>query len=384
MTENTPSSEQVAVNSTIDDEFDERILTEHQSIPSDVREEALARDGHRCRIDGCRGTGQGDSTQLVVQRVSEHPRDCAPDDVENVTTYCLRCARWVAQMPSRDDLPPVVQDRLDSADLDTDHVEILQYLHKNGPAQTSEVTEAVDRRSTTSVRRVIYDLMSRDVSDDDVSGRLVAKDRLAETYGLFWQIPKERDARGVIPLRPHIRRSRILDAVAVRILDALDGRVEDPRKIAAEVVDRDRNQTYNMEKRERAFQFPFERWANTKRARHDDAAAVEAISVFAAATDNLSRRRIAGPLVDMLERNEEHELAAVLRQSLLEDADSPFDTLTRTPDRETTADTSSTDEENEPTGLHVFENTNSSRRPKHETTDTESVQDDTHREGVDR
>lgn len=368
MTETTPSFEQIAVNSTIDDEFDERILTEHRSIPPDVREKALVRDGHRCRIDGCRGTEQSDSTQLVVQRVTEHPRDCAPDDVENVTTYCLHCARWVAQMPSRDDLPPVLRDRLDGADLDTDHVEILQYLHENGPAQTSEVTEAVDRTNPTSVRRVIYDLMSRDVSDEDVSGRLVAKDRLAETYGLFWQIPEKREARGVIPLRPHTRRTRILDAVVSRLLEVLNGRVDDPREVAAAVVDRKSNQTYNMQKRAAAFQFPFENWAETKRSRHDDAAVIEAISILAGATDNVSRRRVAAPLVEVLNDNDEHELATVLQRSLLEDRDRPFDALASHSAENPSTNQPASETSSERTELQVFGDADADTRADTQTT----------------
>lgn len=373
--DNTPS-ERTAVNSTLNDEFDEHILTEHRSIPSDAREAALERDGYRCRIDGCRDTKRSDSTRLVVQRVSEHPRDGDPDDIENLTTYCLRCARWVAQMPSRDDLPPVLQDRLADTDLDTDHVEILQYLHESGPAQTSEVTAAVDRTNPTSVRRVLYDLMSRDVCDDNVDGRLVAKDRRAETYGLVWQIPEKRDARGVIPLRPHVRRSRILDAVADRVIEALDGRVGDPREVAAEVVDRDRNQTYNMQKRAKAFQFPFKLWAATKRPRHDNAAAVEAITVLASATDNLSRRNVAEPLVDALERNEEHELATILRQWLLEDADPTFDPPAGYSDEEPTTETASTAERSEPTELQVFGGADGTRHPEHGRNNRDATQGD--------
>lgn len=279
-------------------------------------------------------------------------------------------------MPSRDDLPPVLQDRLADTDLDTDHVEILQYLHESGPAQTSEVTAAVDRTNPTSVRRVLYDLMSRDVCDDNVDGRLVAKDRRAETYGLVWQIPEKRDARGVIPLRPHVRRSRILDAVADRVIEALDGRVGDPREVAAEVVDRDRNQTYNMQKRAKAFQFPFKLWAATKRPRHDNAAAVEAITVLASATDNLSRRNVAEPLVDALERNEEHELATILRQWLLEDADPTFDPPAGYPDEEPTTETASTAERSEPTELQVFGGADGTRHPEHGRNNRDATQGD--------
>jgi hypothetical protein len=314
-------------DSLTDDELDHRILAEHQSIPQTVREQALERDASRCRIDGRHGTGDEGAPQLVVQRLQEHPRDCQPNALENVTTCCLRCARWIKQMPSRDDLPPVLQERLDGADLKTTRVQILKYLYENGPAATSELADAVDLAGATSVRRAVYDLMSRDVGNDDID-RLVVKNRTTGTYGLPWQIDDSRRARGRIPLKPHRRRSRILDAVVYRLLETLDGYVENPRELVADVVDRDLNQTYHMERRAEAFQFPFTVWAETKRPRHDGVAVIEAISILAGATENLSRRRIATALVELFERDDEHELAAVLRRSLLEDGDSPFDTLT--------------------------------------------------------
>lgn len=59
---------------------------------------------------------------------------------------------------------------------------------------------------------------------------------------------------------------------------------------------------------------------------------------MAGATDNVSRRHVAGPLVDVLEQNDEHELATVLRQSLLEDPDKPFDALAGQSAEESNAD----------------------------------------------
>lgn len=357
MTETTPPPEPDDMDSPTDDELDERILAEHQSIPLATRQEALARDAYRCRIDGCRSTEHNGSARLVVQRISEQPHNCSPDDVENVTTYCLRCARWVEQMPSRDDLPPVLQHRLDGADLKTTRVEILRYLHEHGPASTSEVTEHVGLANTVSVRRALYDLMSLDVRDDAIDGRLVVKDRLDETYGLPWQVPDERDARGVIPLQPNARRSRILDAIVDRLLDTLEGRVDNPREVVADIVDRDVSQTYHMQRRARAFQFPFEDWAATSRPRHDEAAAIEAVSIFAATTDNVSRRLAAEPLVEVLERNDERELATLLRQYLLsEETELPFDALTRQASSNSTTDQHTESRgTTEPTELQIFD-----------------------------
>jgi hypothetical protein len=352
-----------------DDDLDQRILAEHQSIPQATRDRALDRDAHRCRIDGRRDTDEGGTARLIVQRLQERPHTEQPDNLANVTTCCLRCARWIRQMPSSDDLPRPLQARLDTADLKTTRVQILQYLYRHGPATTSDITDNVDLATTTSVRRALYDLMSRDVRSDGVE-RLLVKDRVTGTYGLPTQIPADHDARGVIPLEPHRRRSRILDALADRLLDALTDRVETPRAVVADIVDRDVNQTYHMQRRAQAFQFPFETWAETKRARRDAAAASEAISVFAAATSTLSRQRVAAPLVDLLKRNEEHELAAVLGQSLLDETDPSFDALAGQPPAEATTERSPATGDSDQTDLQVLDNLDGTDR---DTTDGAST-----------
>jgi len=304
------------------DDLKSKVKAEHHSIPSDVREQILSRDGY-CQVSGCRNpTTTFDTPGLLVQRIDDNPDHCHPNDAENLVTRCLDCSVWIRQMPTRDDLPPGLRERLDGADLDADHIKILQYVHNNGPARTGELHDIVDRANPTSVRRALYDLMGRDVCDDAVGGRLLAKDRLAGVYGLPWQIPDDRQARGTIPLKPHERRTRILDAVTDRLIETLEGRVDNPREIAAAVVDRQPNQTYNMQTRARAFQFPCEEWAATDRTRHDEAAAVEAVTILAAASENVSRRHIAEPLVEILERNDDHELATVVRDVLLEDGES--------------------------------------------------------------
>jgi hypothetical protein len=322
MGRNTPSPPDTV---TPDDDIDDTIRAEHQSIPQQLRDRVLSRDGY-CQVCGCGQPDIAETWGLLVQRIAQDPTHCSPNDPENLVTRCLRCARWIEQMPRRDDLPPALQERLDGADLKTTRVQILQYLHRNGPTSTGELADNVDLANETSVRRALYDLMGWDVHTDDVD-RLLVKDRMNQTYGLPWQIPDDRRARGVIPLKPHRRRNRILDAVVHRSLTILEGHVEQPRVLVADIVDRDTNQTYHMERRAEAFQFPFEEWAETKRPRHDEAAAVEAIGILAGATDNVSRRRVAEPLVAVLERDDEHELAAVLRETLLGDDDPSFDAL---------------------------------------------------------
>jgi hypothetical protein len=296
-----------------DDELDEQIRAEHQSIPDRVREQVLTRDVC-CQVDGCREPESDGSPGLLVQRIEDDPTHCSRDDPDNLVTRCPRCARWIAQMPSRDDLPPGLQTQLGNADIKSSRVEILEFLWNEGPAQTGEITEHVSLSSGVSVRRALYELMGLDIREPSVDSRLVAKDRVTAEYGLPSQIPEQRDARGVLPIQPESRRDRILDAFVERAFEALEDNVENPSELIAEIVDRDEAQTQRMRHRAQAFQFPFELWADSKRRRDDAAAVIEAVAVLASATDNASRRLVAQSLTDMLERNDEEELAAILEQ----------------------------------------------------------------------
>jgi hypothetical protein len=296
-----------------DDEIDEQIRAEHHSIPGEIREQVRERD-ICCQVDGCRAPETDDEPGLLVQRIADDPTRCHRDDPDNLVTRCLRCARWIAQMPIRDDLPSDIQNRLGDADIDSTRVEILEYLQRSGPARTGEITDHVSLSTGVSVRRALYELMSLDVRNSTVDGQLVAKDRVTGEYGLYWQVPDDRDARGVMPLQPESRRDRILDSIVERLFDELENRVEQPKEVISDVVDRDPSQTSHMRRRAQAFQFPFERWADTTRQRDSAAAAVEAVSVVAGATDSVSRRLVAQSLGEMLERNDERDLAAILEQ----------------------------------------------------------------------
>jgi hypothetical protein len=296
------------------DDINAAIRAEHESIPDEIRDRVLD-EAHYCQVDGCPVPDAPDAPGLIVQRISPNPPHCDRNDPQNLTVRCPHCANWIAQKPSRDDLPPVLRNRLNDVDIDNNRVEILRYLYHEGPASTGDITDEVNGLSTTvGVRRAIYDLMSLDARYDDINERLVVKDSVENEYGMPWQVSQEREERGKVPLRPTARRTRILDALTAKLLRALDGRVDNHRELVADIVDRDTTQTYHMERRAEAFDFPFNSWAEPNRTRHDDMAVVEAIDVFAGATNNLSPRRVAGPLVQLLDRNSEQELATLLCQ----------------------------------------------------------------------
>jgi hypothetical protein len=267
----------------------------------------------------------------------------------------------------------VIQRRLAGVDINSNRIEILRYLYREGPASTSDITEHVNGLSTTvSVRRALYDLMSLDIKHDDVDERLVVKDSLENKYGMPWQVSQERDERGKVPLRPTTRRTRILDALTARLLEALEDRVDDHRELVADIVDRNVSQTYHMERRAEAFQFPFQQWAKPNRSRHGDVAVVEAIDVFAGATDNLSPRRVAGPLVELLDHNNESELATLLCQY--------FDDAGRVPMADLPDPPASNDHDREQSANQYSESTD---KPDQTTDDTELQVFETNRDAPD-
>lgn len=305
-------SEEAGTESLTDDDLDEAIYTEHQSISTDKQETVFDNDGYRCQIRGCRGTAINGSARLLVQRLVDNPTHCGRNDLENLETRCLRCCRWIDQMPSQDDLPPILQDRLNGVEIETTWAEMLEYLDNNGPATTGEITDAVSLSSTVGVRRALYALMGLD-EREDVDGRLVVKNRVSQTYGLPWQVPDDHQARGVIPLQPTTRQNRILDEFVRRLYEELPDDTGDTSQFVAEIVNRDPDQVYHMRRRAEAFQFPFEIWADTKRPRQGGTAVIEAVDVLAGATENVSRQLVSRVLADLFASNDEPDFAALLR-----------------------------------------------------------------------
>jgi len=301
------------------EQIDTKIQDRHEAIPSELRKQILERDDYRCQINGCPGSKHNGSAELVVQPIgtlSHSSREgVGPSELE---TRCMQCSRWIARMPAPDDLPREVKDRLNGVEVKRTWAEILQYLYRHGPAKTGEITSNVSLSTTEGVRSALYSLMSLDVREPEIEEPIVVKDRLIDTYGLPWQIPDEHDARGAIPVDPHVRRTRILDEITRRIYVKIEDHVEDPWEVVGEIVDRDPGSAYQMKRRAEAFCFPFGSWADTKREHNDLLGVVEAVDVLAMQTDNVSRQLVSKAVAEVFETNDEQELAASLRESILE------------------------------------------------------------------
>jgi hypothetical protein len=293
--------------------LEEDIYAEHAAIPDQLRQSVLARDDHRCQINGCCGRAHNGSAQLLVQRIDKNQSSPADLDSEDLETRCLRCSVWIERMPTTDDLRPRIKQRLDGVTLEPSHTEILQYLSEEGPATTGEILENVNLDSKPGVRNALYSLMGLDVRAAEISQRVVLKNRAEQTYGLPWQIPDEHDARGCIPIRPSELRTRILDELVCQLYYNLEDTIDNPRELIASIVDREPGQIRHMRRRGQAFQFPFSKWADRGQSREDPSAVIAAVDALASETNNLSRQLLSRQLAGVYENNDEQVLAEMLR-----------------------------------------------------------------------
>jgi hypothetical protein len=300
--------DQTSVDAT--KEIDEKIIDQHNSIPEEIKEEVFERDNYRCQTRGCKGCQRGGTAQLLVQLLDGQVEDNV--EAEDCTTICLHCARWIAKMPTTADLRPQLKQNLNGVDINPNWAEILNYLDSNGPATTSEIFENITLNSKQGTRHALYGLMSLDIRKEEIDDRIIVKDRIHRTYGLPQQVPNDHDARGVIPIQPSERRSRILDEIARRLDNEISEEVDDASEIIAGIVDRKPEQIHKLKRRAEAFDYPFEAWAANKYPKQDRATVIDAVSALANCTDNVSRQLLSSVIADVFKRNDEEDLADLL------------------------------------------------------------------------
>lgn len=314
------------------EDTDEDLLEEHRSIPEPTREEAFADDRYRCQVCGCLG-GEDGSATLLAQRLLDYPASSARNDIENIVTRCQVCAQWVSQLPGRETLSPVLQERLSGIEIESTWAEILEYLEAEGPASPAAIRDAVSLTSTGGIRHGLYQLMALDRRHEAVEAPLVIKDQRTDQYGLPWQIPDTRWARGTIPVDPARRQSRILDALVARLDTALveytsvcleaakagspgqvnpDDLATDRLEIIGRAVDREASQVRKMLIRADGFAFPFDEWAAAKRERASERAVADAVKTIARSTENLSRTLLSDVLAETFQTHDETALATTL------------------------------------------------------------------------
>lgn len=293
-------------------EIDEQITEEHESIPDEIRDQVLEADNYRCQTRGCIGTQDGGAARLLVQLLDESSVDEESIEPEDCTTRCRRCSRWIAKMPTSEDLRPALKERLNGVDIEPKWAEVLNYVDRNGSATPTEILEHVSLGSKPGVRFALNALLSLDIREPDIDDRILVKDRVNRTYGLPRQIPDDHYARGDIPVQPSERRNRILDEVALRLDEEISDEVEDSSATIARIVDRQPDQIRHLVRRAEAFDFPFEDWAADSSPDRGPATIIDAVSALANCSDNVSRQLLSSAIIDVFEANDEPELASFL------------------------------------------------------------------------
>jgi len=293
-------------------EIDEQLTEEHESIPSEVRDQVLEADNYRCQMRGCVGTQRGGTARLLVQLLDKSTVDEESIELEDCTTRCRRCSRWIAKMPTSEDLRPALKDRLNGVDIEPKWAEVLNYVDRNGPATPTEILEHVSFGSKPGVRFALNALLSIDVRETSIDDRILVKDRVNRTYGLPRQVPDDHYARGDTPVQPSERRNRILDELALRIDNEISDEVEDSSATIARIVDRQPDQISRLVRRAEAFDFPFEDWAGDGSPDRGPATLIDAVSALANCSDNVSRQLLSSAIIDVFEANDEPELASFL------------------------------------------------------------------------
>ncbi len=352
------------------DELVAERLAAHESIAASRRTRKLRQTGHRCSICGSVDLDRGGQARVLVQRIESDPDQCEPDDIQNLTTACVRCLHWIGQMPTRDDLPTTIETRLNGIEPDSDQVAILNYVYRNGPAAPHELLELIegDHRKLHSK---LDELRSLDATNPDISEPVLVKNRVEREYGLPEQIPAGQRARGHIPLDPDERRSRILDAFALRLDEVLPDN-EMKRERIARAVDRSGQNVHLMIQRAHADQFPFADWADSHASRRTDLSVTEAIDLTAKSTTNVSRRLVGDTVADLLERNGEEALATDIRDWIHGDKTTASASDESEPDSAGVIDESS-HQYSDPTPLRDID---LARRPDNQSIDRTVVVDD--------
>lgn len=312
MSDRTPSDRTPVDQSEATDEIEQ----EQTHLPPGQRDNALARDNYRCRACNRQDEQRGGTVTLEVHHREDDPAHCEYHDLQNLTVLCPSCHRWLHRQPDSGDLPEAIQDRLNGADLEPTWVGILQYLARAGPATTSTITEHVDLQTVNGVRNALYGLMAADQEQSGVTGRLVAKDRFTDEYGLPWQIPDAHDARGVIPVSAKERRGRILDELVRRMDAHLPEDLSEREEILSRIVERDAQHVDVLRRRGEAFQFPFAEWAGPgeRSASTRRQSVIEAVATVARVADDVPAELLVGVVTEPLEAAGEEELASALRE----------------------------------------------------------------------
>lgn len=223
----------------------------HETVDAVTRQALLEQDRWRCQVCGRRGPGAGGVAMLHAHHIERDPAGIDVHALQNLTTLCRPCHRWLHDRPTVADAP-VELSEADLAVLLPQDFEILRVLAEQGPVGTSTIVEALPMELTpTAVRERLWTLMGLDKQVAERDHQLIDKDVHTREWGFPEHV--ETSVRGHIPSDPQLLLQRMEDE---QVRQAL-ARGDDRRAIMA-VLDVSRRSTFYKQKRARAYDFPLD------------------------------------------------------------------------------------------------------------------------------
>ncbi len=223
----------------------------HDTVDTATRQALLDQDLHRCQVCGRRGPGAGGLAKLHAHHINRNPDGTDVHALQNLTTVCRPCHRWIHDRPTVADAP-VELSEADLAVLLPQDFEILRVLDEQGSAGTSTIAAALPMDLTPmAVRERLWTLMGLDQQVADRDHQLIDKDRYTREWGFPEHI--ETSVRGHVPSDPQLLLQRMEDEQVRR---ALERGVD--RRVIMDVLDVSRRSTFYKQKRARAYDFPLD------------------------------------------------------------------------------------------------------------------------------
>lgn len=223
----------------------------HETVDTATRHALLKQDLHRCQVCARRGPGAGGVAKLHAHHIDRNPDELDVHALENLTTVCRPCHRWIHDRPTAADAP-VELSEADLAVLLPQDFAILRVLAEQGPAGTSTIAAALPMNLTPmAVRERLWTLMGLDKQVPARDHQLIDKDRHTREWGYPEHI--ETSVRGHVPSDPQLLLQRMEDE---QVRQALDRGVD--RRAIMSVLDVSRRSTFYKQKRARAYDLPLD------------------------------------------------------------------------------------------------------------------------------
>lgn len=230
------------------------------TLPPNVREKVLKRDGYRCVLCNAESADAGGEATLQVHHAEYDPDHCDVNDMDNLTTLCTVCHSWMHGMPDPDDLPIELSKKAIRRLVGGDF-EILQILVADGPMSAKRIAaQAAHNPDIQTVKQRLYAIMGVDTIVDE-QPQIVDKDANTGQWGLERDIDtsERRDPQTIYDT---VKRTR--DKI---VQSAMEQGYD--QELIADIVGIDKRQCYVCMHRARAYDFDMSRFTGRGRPPKD-------------------------------------------------------------------------------------------------------------------